>query len=248
LVVEELAFGNFRRSRKIGDDVKQAKPQARWDLLLLLSLLLLILLYPVLDHGEIRRIILGIVLFVPVIFTTIRMSQINAWVWPPIVLMCCSFGLAVADAISPNRTLRGIKWGTLALFFGFSVVGLFRYLRNSRSIRTPHLLTAASIYLLLGMLWFALYSSMDVFLPGAFQHSASVVTDHQTELLYFSLVTLSTVGYGAIVPLHGEVRMWAALEGITGVLYIAITVALLVSSYNQRISPSEMLEGNNEIG
>ena len=47
-----------------------AKAQPRWDLLLLLSLLLLILLYPVLDHGELRRIILGIVLFVPVILTT----------------------------------------------------------------------------------------------------------------------------------------------------------------------------------
>ena len=53
----------------------------------------------------------------------------------------------------------------------------------------------------------------------------------QSELLYFSLVTLSTIGYGDIVPLSGEVRMLAALEGVTGVLYVAITVALLVSSY-----------------
>jgi hypothetical protein len=51
--------------------------------------------------------------------------------------------------------------------------------------------------------------------------------------LYFSLVTLSTVGYGDIVPLDGEVRMLAALEGVTGVLYVAITVALLVSGYKE---------------
>jgi Ion channel len=224
---------------------RQAQP--RWDLLLLLSLLLLILLYPVLDHGEIRRLILGIVLFVPVILTTIRMSQIKAWVWPPIVLMCCSFSSAVADAIFPNRTLTGIKWGMLTLFFGFSVAGLFKYLRNSRSIRTPHLFTAASIYLLLGMQWFALYSALDIFLPDAFQHTAAVTSDRQAELLYFSLITLSTVGYGDILPLHGEVRMLAALEGITGVLYIAITVALLVSSYKVQSDPGEMAEGNHEI-
>ena len=223
----------------------QAQP--RWDVLLLLSLLLLILLYPVLDHGDIRRIILGIVLFVPVILTTVRMSQVKAWVWPPVFLMCCSFGLAVAAVFFPNPALTGIKWGTLTLFFGFSVVGLFKYLRDSRSIRTPHLFTAASIYLLLGMQWFALYSAIDVFLPGAFQHTLSGVTDHQPELLYFSLVTLSTVGYGDIVPLHGEVRMLAALEGITGVLYIAITVALLVSSYKQQGGPSDVGEVTNEI-
>jgi len=187
------------------------------------------------------------VLFVPVILTTIRMSQIKAWVWPPIVLMCCSFVLAVADTLLPNRMLAGMKWGTLTMFFGLSVFSLFKYLRNSRSISSPHLYTAASIYLLLGMQWFALYSAIDVFLPGSFQHSVSVATDHQAELLYFSLVTLSTIGYGDIVPLNGEVRMLAALEGIAGVLYIAITVALLVSSYKQQVGTSETVEGDHEI-
>ena len=56
----------------------------------------------------------------------------------------------------------------------------------------------------------------------------------ESELLYFSLVTLSTVGYGDVVPLHGEVRMLAALEGVTGVLYVAITVAILVNSYRRQ--------------
>jgi hypothetical protein len=45
------------------------------------------------------------------------------------------------------------------------------------------------------------------------------------------LITLSTIGYGDIVPLSGEARILAALEGVTGVLYIAITVALLVSRF-----------------
>lgn len=58
--------------------------------------------------------------------------------------------------------------------------------------------------------------------------------DRHAEVLCFSLVTLSTVGYGDVVPLKGEVRMLAALEGITGVLYIAITVALIVSAYGPR--------------
>jgi hypothetical protein len=56
-------------------------------------------------------------------------------------------------------------------------------------------------------------------------------------LLYFSLITLSTIGYGDIVPISGEARIVAALEGVTGVLYIATTVALLVSRF--RNEPSD---------
>jgi hypothetical protein len=59
--------------------------------------------------------------------------------------------------------------------------------------------------------------------------------DRQTELLYFSLITLSTVGYGDIVPLSGMARIVTALEGVTGVLYIATTVALLVSRFRNEI-------------
>jgi hypothetical protein len=82
--------------------------------------------------------------------------------------------------------------------------------------------------------WFALYSAIDIISPQSIQHSASAAADRHAELLYFSLVTLSTVGYGDVVPLKGEVRMLAALEGVAGVLYIAITVALLVSAYRPR--------------
>ena len=110
------------------------KPHTRRDLLLLLSLVLVILTYPVLDHGEIRRVILGGVLFVPVILTTVRMSQIKAWVWPSVMLMSGAFILAVADTFLPNRMLTGMKWGMLTVFFGYSVAGLFNYLRKSGSL------------------------------------------------------------------------------------------------------------------
>ena len=60
-----------------------------------------------------------------------------------------------------------------------------------------------------------------------------------SELLYFSLITLSTIGYGDVVPLYAEVRILAALEGITGVLYVAITVALLVSAYKPQSTARE---------
>ena len=210
------------------------KAQSRPDLLLLLSLLLVILMYPTLDQGDFRRLLLAGLLFVPVILATVKLSTIKGWVWPSVLLAVAAFICSVADAFVPNTALVGAKWGLLTPFFGLTVVGLFSYLKNARSITDAHLYTAMSIYLLLGMMWFALYSAIEVFYPGAILHNSATVTNRSSELLYFSLVTLSTIGYGDVVPLHGEVRMLAALEGVAGVLYVAITVALLVSAYRQQ--------------
>jgi len=54
---------------------------------------------------------------------------------------------------------------------------------------------------------------------------------HISTLLYVSLVTLSTVGYGGIAPVNSYVRLIAALESVTGLFYMAVVVARLVSSY-----------------
>ena len=213
--------------------------KSRPDLLLLLSLLLVILMYPVLDQGEIRRMTLGILMFVPVLLAIVRLAEIRRRVWPTVLLMLGAFAFGVASTFSPAKILVGTKWALLSAFFALTVVGLFSYLKNARSVMDAHLFTAVSIYLLLAMQWFSLYSAIEVFYPGAFLHSSVAMADRPSELLYFSLVTLTTIGYGDVVPLHGEVRMLAALEGVTGVLYVAITVALLVSAYKQQDGPRE---------
>jgi hypothetical protein len=140
----------------------------------------------------------------------------------------------VAGNTFRSRALTGIRWGFLAAFFALTAAGLFSYLRNSRSVAQAQLYTAVSIYLLLGLLWTTLYLAMDAFYPGSIR-IGSLPADRQTELLYFGLITLSTIGYGDIVPLSGEARILAALEGVTGVLYIAITVALLVSRFRREL-------------
>jgi hypothetical protein len=126
----------------------------------------------------------------------------------------------------------GISGCVLAL----TAVALFSYLRSSRIVTQAHLYTAVNIYLLLGLLWTTLYLAViEAVCPGSIQIGNP--TERETNLLYFSLITLSTIGYGDIVPLSGEARILSALEGATGVLYIAITVALLVSRF--RIEPSD---------
>jgi hypothetical protein len=209
------------------------KAKARPDLSLLLSLLVLILVYPAFDHGTLRRIVLGVLMFLPVIVATERLSTLKSWVRPAILLMVGALILTVVGMVFPSPAVLGIKWFVLTAFFGLTAIGLFSYLRSARSITNEHLYTAVSIYLLLGIMWFALYNAIDILTPGSIVRNESVMIDRSTDLLYFSLVTLSTVGYGDIVPVHPEVRMLAALEGIFGVLYIAIMVAILISAYKR---------------
>ena len=215
--------------RSIEDLYMSVKLHLRPDSLLLLSLLLVILLNPVLDHGGWHRLVLGALLFIPVIISTVRLSQIKLWVWPAVLLMLGALVFLIASNISANRLLSGIHWGFLSAFFAVTAVRLFSYLKNSPSVSQAHLYTAVSIYLLLAYTWAALYGVMFNLYPGSFH----LGTDRQSDLLYFSLVTLTTVGYGDVLPLSGEARMLAALEAVTGVLYVAITVAILVSGYKR---------------
>ena len=188
------------------------KHQSRPDLLLRISLLPAILLTPVLDQGHWNRLVLAAVTFISVIISIVRLSQIKRWVWPSVLLALGNLTFVVAGNTFRSRALTGFRWGFLAAFFAVTAAGLFSYLRNSRSVAPAQLYTAINIYLLLGLLWTTLYLTIDVFNPGAIQ-IGSRQADRQTELLYFSLITLSTIGYGDIVPLSGEARILAALEG-----------------------------------
>ena len=71
-------------------------------------------------------------------------------------------------------------------------------------------------------------------IPDAFVFSAGPPASRSMQgftALYFSLITLATVGYGDIVPVAGVVRMLAAMEAIVGMFYVALLISRLVSLY-----------------
>jgi len=206
----------------------------RPDLLLLVSLVLMILLHPILDRSTFRRLLMEVLVFVPVVLATIRLSQIKRRLWPTVLLAAGAMILVVLQDFWQGTLIITLKWAFLAAFFAVTVVGLFEFLRQAREVTQAHLSTAVSIYLLLGLLWFCVYCAVDTYAPGSILQAGSVLTHREDQLLYFSLITLSTIGYGDIVPVDPEVRMLAALEGLIGVLYIAITVAILVSAYRHQ--------------
>jgi len=86
---------------------------------------------------------------------------------------------------------------------------------------------AIVVYLLLGFTWAQAYELVALWIPGAF--AGAVDTSGSTPWTYYSFVTLTTMGYGDIMPVHPLARALAVLEALTGQLYLAILLARLVS-------------------
>ena len=92
---------------------------------------------------------------------------------------------------------------------------------------------AIAAYLLIGVVWAVCYSVIEALVPGSFGFSDLELETVWTQLLYYSLVTLTTLGYGDITPIGAVARMWSALESVTGTLYLAVLISRLVSLYRR---------------
>ena len=66
--------------------------------------------------------------------------------------------------------------------------------------------------------------------PGSFSIAPGHSLEHQFSFLYFSMVTLTTLGYGDIFPITTAAKACAILEAVIGQLYLVITIAWLVGA------------------
>ncbi len=87
-------------------------------------------------------------------------------------------------------------------------------------------------YFLLIVVWAMFYHALEIRSPGSFKLTAG--EDQFTELLYFSIVTVTTLGYGDVAPVSAFARIGAGLEAATGTLYLAILIARIVGALASR--------------
>lgn len=124
---------------------------------------------------------------------------------------------------------------SLLTLMGFLVLAINNALRQvvyGVEMNANRLYGAVCIYLMIGLLWALLYYGLNVVAPGSFGGGlAATPEDAQIEWIYYSFVTLTTLGYGDILPLSAPARALAYSEAIVGVFYMAILVAALVSGY-----------------
>jgi hypothetical protein len=120
-------------------------------------------------------------------------------------------------------------WGLVCVVYTVWLVLL--HLLTARRVNANTIYAALCVYLLMGLAWALWYGLLIVLDPGSFREANEVATLGQRTMaseLYYSLVTLTTLGYGDIVPVTPAARMSAALEAVTGQIYIVILVARLV--------------------
>lgn len=107
----------------------------------------------------------------------------------------------------------------------------FSFLERSSAVIRAKLVACLGLYLILGMFYYAIFNLIQEIHPGSFIEGPTPIQASRHSLLYLSLATLTTMGYGDVVPVWRPARMIAALEAVTGVFYVAITVARLVAAY-----------------
>ena len=160
-----------------------------------------------------------------------RRRSIAGW-----VLAVSGITLRLATMVAPSHRLYTIGAISWFLFFSFVTVTELRGVLKHKVVTSETISMSMSVYLLLGMTWGLLYVVIFAFQPQAFSFAASpapiLVSEEQNVFplfVYFSLTTLSTIGFGDITPLTLQSRYAAVAEGITGQFYLAILVARLVA-------------------
>jgi hypothetical protein len=118
--------------------------------------------------------------------------------------------------------------GLPLLFFVYTTGRLLAAVVRERSVTRDTISGGISVYLLLGFCWALAYAFVERAAPGSLTGEAFDPTAFGS-FLYFSFVTLTTLGYGEITPASLTARMMCAGEAITGPLYLAILVARLVA-------------------
>jgi hypothetical protein len=117
------------------------------------------------------------------------------------------------------------------------IIVLAQYVFQSEQVLLEVVLAATSLYLVLGSLYTPIYGLIELIEPNSFVIASGAELNWQ-RLLYYSYVTLTTVGYGDITPVKFYAQSFAAFEAITGVLYTVILLSRLVSLYQHETTVS----------
>jgi hypothetical protein len=225
-------FRSLAMSRQPADR-RRFLDRERRSALLLISIVLLFVLAPILEDRATGGLLLILNLYVTLVTATSELAEQRNIFRIAIPIAILSMILVLASHYNPARAMLLANYLVLAAFLMLVSWSLFIYLGQSgQTITRGRILVSVSLYFLLGLTWFALYNLINLVQPGSFAEAGRPLTGavHWSTMLYFSLVTLTTLGYGDIVAVKSTARMIATLEAAAGVLYIAITVARLISA------------------
>lgn len=147
-----------------------------------------------------------------------------------LVLMAVAWPARVLTVWLEQRVFAAVTLGIWTLIGFLAAAEALRFAMRAAKVDARHLYAALSAYLLAGLCFGLLYWVLEQISAGSFSISGKF---SQTTAIYFSFVTLATLGYGDITPRAEVARGLAMLEGVGGQLFLAVLVARLVSLYSK---------------
>ena len=205
--------------------------------ILLVTLLLLLLIFPFLEHFQ----LFGLAYLLNVFTTIILISSVHAVsenrrqrvlalsIIVPAIVLGWGHEIFQFEMSQVGATAMQI------IAFGFIAYNILGYALRAGRVDAEKVAAAVCVYLLIGLVWQALYVLVDILIPGSFNAESLSGRD----FLYYSFITLSTLGYGDITPANGPARALAYTEALVGQLYLTILVARLVGLYIANAGPDD---------
>jgi len=126
----------------------------------------------------------------------------------------------------PFMYLAGQCFGIV--FFAFMVVTILSFVFKQYDITHDVIYGAVVVYLFIAIMWTYIFRVVEVLQPGSFTITQALAEETRLTFLYYSIVTITTLGYGDITPVTDVAKSFSALEAVIGQIYLVVLVARLV--------------------
>jgi voltage-gated potassium channel len=164
----------------------------------------------------------------------IRGTLVGLW----LLSLAGSLLAVVPQVIGPQRLARSVEAASLVPLCAALAAGMLGFVFRERRLTVDGIFATVAAYLVIALMFAQVYVLMLTWNPESFVLPVPAADRQphllQTDMTYFSLVTLATVGYGDILPRSDAARMTAMIEAVVGQFYVAVIVAVFVGMYATR--------------
>ncbi len=197
---------------------------------LLLSLVLLLMIYPLLDTSFTGRLILGLLNSAILVAGASAASGSRRTLMMAVAFALPALVLQWLTLVNRGEVIEWLLGVNMVLFYVFAISHVVTFVLQPGPVNGNKLHGGIAVYIMMGQLWTMVYLLIDHFSPGSFSYSTN--SQHPwAELLFFSFTTLTTTGYGDTIPITGYARSAVMLEQLAGTFYVAILIARLAGLY-----------------
>lgn len=209
---------------------------------LLGMLILFIFVMPFVEEYSLGNSIEPVLLILLLISALLAVGGRRRVLIPGLFLLIPTIIFRWTHHLSPESMPPVLFIGSGLLFIGFVIVNILRYIMRASQVNAEVVCAGISAYLLIAFMWAMVYKLLGEVDPRSF-HFANVPNAEQTmtsaNSFYFSFATITSVGYGDITPVTKVARMFAVMEAITGLFFMAVLISRLVSLYSPKISGAD---------